>query len=112
MEIDVGLGILDHQLVDEDGRRCGKVDDLELEGIAEGSPRVREIVAGPRAWRGRGWVGRAVGAFVRSRAVHVPWDAVGRIDSAVRLRGRAQDLRLGRGDDRARRWIERLPGAR
>jgi sporulation protein YlmC with PRC-barrel domain len=111
-EIDLGLGVLDHQLVDEDGRRCGKVDDLELEGVADGSPRVREIVAGPSAWRGRGWAGRVAGALVRSPAVHVPWDAVEKIEAAVRLRGRAAELRLGRGDDWARRWIERLPGAR
>ena len=36
-KIDLGLGILDHQLVDSDDRRCGKVDDLELEGVATGN---------------------------------------------------------------------------
>lgn len=111
-QIDLGLGILDHQLVDEEGRRCGKVDDLELEGVAEGSPRVSELVVGPRAWRERGWVARVAGALVRSQAVHVPWATVEDVDDAVRLHGRAEELRLGRGDDRAGRWIERLPGAR
>ena len=39
-EIDLGLGVLDHQLVDSDQRRCGKVDDLELGGIEQCRPRV------------------------------------------------------------------------
>ena len=35
-EVDIALGILDHQLVDVDGRNCGKVDDLEIAGLASG----------------------------------------------------------------------------
>ena len=31
-ELDLALGILDHQLLDCEGRRCGKVDDLAIEG--------------------------------------------------------------------------------
>jgi sporulation protein YlmC with PRC-barrel domain len=91
--IDIGLGLLDHQLVDSEGRRCGKVDDLELEGVREGRPVVKEILVG------------------RRRQVHVPWDRVAKIDSAVHLKGTARELRLGRGDDRPRAWLERIPGA-
>ena len=29
-ELDLGLAILDHQLLDRDGRRCGIVDDLAI----------------------------------------------------------------------------------
>jgi hypothetical protein len=47
----------------------------------------------------------------RRRQVHVPWDRVEKIDSAVHLKGTARELRLGRGDDRARRWLEWIPGA-
>ena len=32
VELDLGLGLLDHQLLDADGRRCGKVDDVAIEG--------------------------------------------------------------------------------
>ena len=39
-ELDVGLGLLDHQLVDCEGRRCGNVDDLELEGLPRRPSRV------------------------------------------------------------------------
>ena len=89
--IDLGLGLLDHQIVDSEGRRCGKVDDLELAGIAEGRPVVTELLVG------------------RRRRVHVAWDRVAEVDSAVHLKGTAHELRLGRADARARPWIERLP---
>jgi sporulation protein YlmC with PRC-barrel domain len=92
-EIDLALGILDHQIVDVDGRRCGNVDDLELSGIRDGSPAVEAILVG------------------RRRQVRVPWTEVKSVDSAVRLRRKASELRLGRGDDRARKFIEWIPGS-
>ena len=49
-KIDLGLGVLDHQLLDCDGRRCGNVDDLELEGVGGSDPRVVAILSGPPAW--------------------------------------------------------------
>jgi hypothetical protein len=109
--IDLGLGILDHQLVDAEGRRCGKVDDLELEGVAEGQPRVAAILTGPGAWRGRGRLGAVLGRLFGARTVHIPWREVATVDSGVRLRKSAAELRLGRGDTRAKRWIEKVPGA-
>jgi hypothetical protein len=111
-QIDLGLGILDHQLLDSEERRCGKVDDLELEGMGEGRPRVAAILSGPPSWAGRGALGRLAARLVRGRTVRVPWSEVGEIGSAVHLRGPARDLRLGRGDDRARRLVERLPFAK
>jgi sporulation protein YlmC with PRC-barrel domain len=110
-EIDLGLGILDHQLMDSGGRRCGNVDDLELEGVAAGEPRVVAILTGPAAWRGRGMLGRLAASIVRGKLVRVPWEEVAEIESCVRLRKPAQELRLGRGDDRLRPWIEKLPGS-
>ena len=89
--IDLGLGLLDHQVVDCDGRRCGKVDDLELAGVRDGKPVVAELLVG------------------RRRKVHVPWDVVAKVDSAVHLKVRAEELRLGRGDDRLRPWFARVP---
>ena len=109
--IDVGLGILDHQLVDSDGRRCGKVDDLELEAVGEGNPRVVAIVTGPGGWRGRGRIGAALARLRGGGTVKVPWAEVEKIDSAVRLRKPAAELRLARGDRRTEGWIEKLPGA-
>jgi len=109
-EIDLGLGILDHQLLDSEGRRCGKVDDLELEGIRDGTPRVAAILTGAPAWRRRGLLGRIAAALARGRAVRIPWEEVKEVHAEVELRRTAEELRLGR-EDRARRIVERIPGS-
>ena len=110
-ELDLGLGLLDHQLVDSEGRRCGNVDDLELEGVREGSPRVVAILVGPPVWRGRGRLGRLAAWLAPGQTVRIPWEEVEAIDSAVHLKRTSQELRLGRGDDRARRWVDWFPGS-
>jgi hypothetical protein len=109
--IDLGLAVLDHQLVDADGRRCGKVDDLEL-AVGDERPCVEAILTGPPVWRGRGLLGRLAAALARGQTVRIAWEEVREVASAVHLRGKAEDLRLGRGDDRARRMVERLPHSR
>jgi sporulation protein YlmC with PRC-barrel domain len=108
--IDLGLGVLDHQLVDSEGRNCGKVDDLELAGLAGDEPEVDAILVGGNAWRGRGFLGR-LAAALSGRAVHVPWSEVADVSSVVTLKRPAGELRLGRGDERAARFVQRLPGA-
>jgi sporulation protein YlmC with PRC-barrel domain len=109
-EFDLGLGVLDHQLVDSEGRNCGNVDDLELAGVSTGEPEVTEILVGGNAWKGRGFFGR-IAAALSGDAVHVPWSEVVEIGAVVELKHTAQELRLGRGDDRAARFVKRLPGA-
>jgi len=107
--VDLALGLLDHQLIDCDGRRCGNVDDLELD--LRGEPRVEAILVGPPVWRGRGLLGRLLASLSSARTVRVPWAEVEKIDSAVQLRKSAREYGLGRGDDRLRPWIERIPGS-
>jgi len=109
-QIDLGLGILDHQLVDSEGHHCGKVDDLELEGIRDGSPRVAAILTGAPAWRARGSLGRLAAALARGRTVRIPWEEVKDVHAEVELRRSAAELRLSR-EERARRIVERIPGA-
>ena len=53
-----GLELLDRQLVDPDGGKAGKVDDLRLELRDEGPPIVTEILAGPGALARRKVVGQ------------------------------------------------------
>jgi sporulation protein YlmC with PRC-barrel domain len=108
-EVDLAVGLLDHQLIDRDGRRCGNVDDLELD--LKGEPRVEAILVGPPVWRNRGLLGRLFAWLSRGRTVRVPWTEVEKVDSAVRLRKTAPEYGLGRGDDRLRPWIERIPGS-
>jgi sporulation protein YlmC with PRC-barrel domain len=111
MEIDLALGLLDHQLLDCEGRRCGNVDDLELEGVRDGNPRVVAILSGPGAWRGRGRLGRLAAWIGRGGVVRIPWEEVAAVKAHVELRKTAAELGLGKGDDRVRRLIEKIPGS-
>ncbi len=111
-QIDIALKVLDHQILDRDGRRCGNVDDLEIEGGPGETARVTAILVGPGVWPQRaGWIGRIASFVGGGRRVRVPWEDVREIESHVVLRKSAEELGLGRGDDRLRPWIEKIPGA-
>jgi sporulation protein YlmC with PRC-barrel domain len=110
IEVDIALGILDHQLVDAEGINCGKVDDLELTGLDSGSPEVVEIIVGGNAWRSRGFLGRLAAHFAGD-AVHVPWSEVESVSSVVKLKRPAAELRLNRGDVRRGRLVGKVPGS-
>jgi sporulation protein YlmC with PRC-barrel domain len=110
--IDIGLQVLDRQLLDKDGRRCGNVDDLAIEGGAGEVPEVVAILVGPGYWAQRaGLIGRLAGWIGGGRRVRVDWSDVRRIDSAVELTRSATELGLGRGDDRVRPYLDKIPGA-
>jgi hypothetical protein len=112
VELDLALGILDHQLLDSEERRCGNVDDLAIEGGPGEDAYVVAILSGPNVWRGRaGALGRIAAWLGRDGRVRIPWEEVAAVESHVRLRKRASDYGLGRVDDRLRPWIERIPGA-
>jgi hypothetical protein len=111
-ELDLGLAVLDHQLLDCDGRRCGNVDDLAIEGGPGETARVVAFYSGPGAWRHRGgFLGRIAAKLGGGGVVRVSWDEVAAVESHVRLKRTAKEYGLGRGDDRLRPWIERIPGA-
>jgi hypothetical protein len=83
-ELVLGLGLLDHQLVDCEGRNCGKVDDLELDLDHPDGPRVTAILSGPLAWRNRGRVGRLAASLCRQPTIKkVSWMEVADVESAV-----------------------------
>jgi hypothetical protein len=110
IEVDIALGVLDHQLVDSGGQNCGKVDDLEIVGLDGGSPEVVEILVGGNAWRSRGLLGR-LAARLSGDAVHIPWPEVASVSSVVTLKRPAAELRVNRGDDRWRPLIGKVPGS-
>ena len=111
-ELDLGLAILDHQLLDCDGRRCGNVDDLAIEGGPGEDAEVTAILSGPNVWRGRaGFLGRIAARIGGDGRVRTPWGEVAEVKAHVTLKKRAPDYGLGRLDDRLRPWIERIPGA-
>jgi sporulation protein YlmC with PRC-barrel domain len=105
--------LLDEQILDVEGRRCGRVDDLELSGSP---PRISALLVGeglyPRRLprRLRGLARRIAGAETWGRsAMRVPWEEVDEVNVAVHLRGKAEELGLGAGDD-PRNWlVARLP---
>jgi sporulation protein YlmC with PRC-barrel domain len=102
--------LLDEQILDADGRRCGRVDDIELEGSP---PRVSALLVGAGIYPRR--VPRRLRPLARrlfgeetwgKNAMRVPWEEVDEIGSTVRLRKVAEELGLGEGDD-PERWIVR-----
>jgi sporulation protein YlmC with PRC-barrel domain len=110
--LDLVLNVLDHQLLDSEGRRCGNVDDLAIEGGPGETLRVVAILVGPGYWGQRaGWIGRLAGRLGGGGRMRVPWEEVAELNAAVILRRPAAGLGLGRGDDRVRRYIEKIPGA-
>ena len=109
-EIDLALGVLDHQLVDSNGENCGKVDELVLAGLDGDSPEVVEILVGGNAWRSRGLLGRLL-ARLGGNAVHIPWSEVESVSSVVTLKRTAAELRLNRGDERWATLVSKVPGS-
>jgi hypothetical protein len=110
IDVDIALGILDHQLVDGDGHNCGKVDDLEIAGLDGDAPEVVEILVRGNAWRARGFLGR-LAARLSGNAVHVLWLEVDSVTSVVTLKRAAAELRLNRGSDRWTRLFRKVPGS-
>jgi hypothetical protein len=110
--IHIGRGVLDHQLLDKEGRRCGNADDLAIEGGPGERAEVVAILVGPGWWPQRaGRIGRLAGWIGGSRRVRVPWAEVKSVEAGVELRKSADEYGLGRGDDRLRPLFEKLPGA-
>jgi sporulation protein YlmC with PRC-barrel domain len=108
---DVGLALLDRQLLDSEGRRCGKVDDVALEGGPGDRLEIVAILSGPAVLRRRAPIaGRLVSLFGGDRRVRVPWDEVVEFGAHVKLRRPASEYGLGRGDDRLKPFIEKIPG--
>ena len=110
--INLGLNVLDHQLLDAEDRRCGKVDDISLEGAPGENLEVVAILCGPGVWRARaGLIGRIAAWMGGGGRVRIPWDEVADVGPHVQLRKRAEELGLGRGDDRLRPYIAKIPGS-
>jgi sporulation protein YlmC with PRC-barrel domain len=113
--IDLGFMLMDRQLIDSNGRRCGKVDDLEIEGGPGEEAKVVGIVSGPDAWRAGkhgpiGWIAaRLFGGSDPTELVHL--DTIEEIGPSIKLRLPAAQLGLGAGDDRAAEFVRRIPGA-
>lgn len=114
--MDLVYRVLDDQLVDVDGRRCGRVDDLEFEGGLGERPRLHAILSGSGSWHRRFPRRlRSIGARIFGTGVlgydviRVPWRQVEDVGSVVRLRAKASELGLAQGDDRNALFVSKLP---
>jgi hypothetical protein len=114
---DVVYTVLDDQIVDVDGRRSGRVDDVEFMGDAGGPLRLTALRYGrgayadrlPRRLRrlARIFFGREVlGVTVRQ----IPWSSVDHVDVAVHLLVKADELDLAKRDRELAPHFETLPG--
>lgn len=96
--------ILDSQLLTSDGRRIGRVADIEAGLDASGDFRLTALVVGPQALAGR--VGPRVKAllhfFLRDRFEHcIPISEVIKFGPTLCLRGKADEYAVGQSE----RWI-------
>jgi len=113
-QLDLVLRVLDQQIVDWAGRRCGNVDDVAIDGEPGGSATVKGLLVGRDATRRRrprllAFV--AGPTFGDAPEVEVSWSEIEDITQVVKLKKDATELGLGAGDDRAAKWIGRIPGS-
>ena len=113
-QLDLVLRLLDQQIVDWAGRRCGNVDDVAIEGEPGGSATVKGLLVGrdvSRRRRPRLLAFFAGPTFGDAPEVEVPWSAIEDITQVVKLKQDATELGLAAGDDRVARWLKRIPGS-
>ena len=113
--VDAALHLLDHQMLDREGRRCGNVDDLELEERDDGTLVVVNILAGPGVLAerldhprlGRWWRH----ATEAEDTIRIPMRDVTDIGADINLAVDADDLATAHTERWAReRVIDHLPG--
>lgn len=117
--MDLVYRLLDEQLVDVEGRRCGRVDDLEFSGDVGGPPpRLAFVLSGSGTWHARlprplRALGARVfgGGTVGHDLLRVPAEQIDDLSTVVQLKGKARDLGLGQGDDRWSPVVGKLPDA-
>jgi sporulation protein YlmC with PRC-barrel domain len=109
--LDLARDVLDSELLDSDGKACGRVDNLDLQTGSNGELRIRALLVGPGALSPRlpALVERLIEICIGRPQVTVPWSEVERVDRCVRLRRRADELGLAHWNRIVGRWIARLP---
>jgi hypothetical protein len=114
--MDLVYRVLDDQLVDVGGRRCGRVDDLEFDGEVGTTPRLHAILSGSGTWhkrmprRLRRLGARLFGTgVVGDDVIRVLWEQVDEIESVIKLRAKASELGLAQGDDRDALFVAKFP---
>ena len=101
--------LLDLPLIDSEGKYCGIVDDVELEGSPGKSLRLSALLVGPGAYDKRlpAWAMPLVRLIAGKRVTRIPLRELRRIGATVQLERPGKDLGLLKSEARAGRWIPR-----
>jgi hypothetical protein len=110
-QVDLGLRLLDDQLLDADEHRCGRVDDIQLKGGPGRRTEVSALLVGPGAWpdRLRRPFGHAVVVFDPGYMHCIPWSEVTRVGTSVGLARPAKELGLETAEGRDVQWVDSPP---
>jgi hypothetical protein len=119
--MDLLYELMDQGLVDCNGERCGRVDDIEVEDCFDEPPRVTALLAGNGAksrclgrWAHRLslWLHALLGQPRPICPVIIPWEQVDHVVADVVLKITADEAGLN-GVNRAGadRFIRHIPGA-
>jgi sporulation protein YlmC with PRC-barrel domain len=110
-QVDLGLRLLDDQLLDSEEHRCGRVDDVQLKGRPGARTDVSALLVGPGAWGGR--LRKPFASVVEGLGpdhMHcIDWEEVVAVGTAVQLRHTAADLGLETNDGRDIQWVGAPP---
>jgi hypothetical protein len=103
--------IRDLEIFDSEDQLCGIADEVEFEGKPGGPLRIKALLVGPGAYRGRlpGWLASLAQLIAGKRVVRVPWEAVEHVTSRITLDRPAAALGLGAVDHKLRRFIPKVP---
>jgi sporulation protein YlmC with PRC-barrel domain len=105
--------VRDMQIVDCAGARCGIADEIELDRVGK-TLKVKALLVGPGAYRGRlpAWAQALVKWIAGERVTRVPWNAVLRITSEIKLEKEAAHYGLMVVERDLERRLSNVPGAR
>ena len=99
--------LLDLPILDSEGKYCGIVDDVEIDGAAGKQAKLKALLVGPGAYKGRlpSWAMWLVARIAGDSIVRVPMARVNSIAATVKLDCPARDLGLDKSERRAAKWI-------
>ena len=101
--------LLDLPLFDVEGKYCGIVDDIELSGGSGKELKLKALLVGPGAYKGRlpRWAMGLVKNIAGDRITRVPMGKVRSIGATVHLECPAEQLGLDKSEHKAAEWIPR-----
>ena len=110
-QVDLGLRLLDDQLLDSEDHRCGRVDDIQLTGEPGSKTEVSALLSGSGAWtrRLRKPFADVIAGFAPEFVHCIPWSEVRAVGTAVHLARTAKEIGLETDDGRNTQWLGAPP---